>query len=81
MTMPSYLDVFSLSLDREFDEQIQAGDHVRTGENQHPQFAVIAVSGDKAWVRNLQSGADSLAPLSRCRKIDSEASILALAAE
>lgn len=79
MTMPSYLDVFELSLDREADEEIRVGDHVRTGDNRHPQFAVVAVSGDKAWVRNLQSGADSLASLSRCRKIENGA--LAYAAE
>lgn len=81
MTMPSYSDVFSISHDREQDEEIQAGDLVRTGENLHPHFTVIAVSGDKAWVRNLQSGADSLAILNRCRKIETAAPALAIAAE
>jgi hypothetical protein len=79
--MTSYSDVFSISLDREYDEEIEAGDIVRTGENLHPQFAVIAVSGDKAWVRNVQSGVDSLALLSRCRKLVAAAPALALAAE
>jgi hypothetical protein len=81
MTMPSYSDVFSIVLDREHDEDIQAGDIVRTGENLHPHFTVVAISGDKAWLRNLQSGADSLGLLSRCRKIETATPALAFAAE
>lgn len=81
MTMPSYSDVFSVSLDRDYDEDIQVGDRVRTGENLHPQFAVIAVDGDKAWLRNLQSGADVLGLLSRCRKIAAATPAMAIAAE
>lgn len=69
MSLPSYSDVFSITHEREHDEEIRAGDLVRTGENFHPHFTVIAVSGDKAWVRNVQSGVDSLAQLDRCRRI------------
>jgi hypothetical protein len=79
MSLSSYSDVFSISHDREYDEDIQAGDLVRSGTNLFPHYEVIAVNGDQAWVRNVQSGADHLAPLSRCRKIQPEP--LAIAAE
>ena len=74
MTLSSYSDVFAISHDREYDEVIQAGDLVRTGPNLHPHFEVVAVHGDKAWVRNLQNGSDHLALLSRCRKINGQPS-------
>ena len=76
--LSSYSDVFGISHDREDPEEIQVGDLVRTGPNQCPQFSVIAVSGDKAWLRNVATGADGLALISRCRKIESA---MALAAE
>ena len=65
----SYADVFGLE-DHRHDEHIQAGDMVRTGPNLFPHFTVVAVDGDKAWVRNVQSGMDGLAALHRCRKIN-----------
>jgi hypothetical protein len=79
MTLSSYSDVFSISHEREYDEEILVGDLVRTGPNLFPHFEVVAVHGDKAWVRNVQNGADHLALLSRCRKINGQA--LAQAAE
>ena len=69
MSLSSYSDVFSISHDREYDEDILIGDLVRTGPNLYPHFEVLAVSGDKAWVRNVVNGADSLALLRRCRRI------------
>jgi hypothetical protein len=69
MFLPSYSDVFSISHERGYEEEIVAGDLVRSGPNLFPHFEVIAVSGDKAWVRNVQDGADHLALLSRCRKL------------
>jgi len=80
MTLSSYSDVFSIDHDRAYDEEIQAGDLVRAGPNLFPHFEVVAVHGDKAWVRNVQNGADHLALLSRCRKIDA-GQVLAEAAE
>ena len=79
MSLSSYSDVFSICHDREYEEHIQAGDLVRSGSNLFPHFEVIAVHGDKVWVRNVQNGADHLAPLSRCRKIEDQR--LAMAAE
>ncbi len=75
----SYSDVFSIALDREYDESISPGDLVRTGSNQFPHFQVIAVHGDMGWLRDVQTGADHLVPLLRCRKLEEPA--LALAAE
>ena len=65
----SYSDVFNLVHEREHEEEIAAGDLVRMGQNHFPHFAVIAVDGDTAWVRNITSGEDSLARGDRCRKV------------
>jgi hypothetical protein len=67
--LSSYSDVFAIAHERDYDEDIQAGDIVRTGVNLFPHFEVLAVHGAKAWVRNVANGVDSLALLSRCRKI------------
>ena len=79
MSLSSYSDVFAISHDRDYEEDIAPGDIVRSGPNLFPHFEVIAVHGDKAWVRNVQTGADHLAPLARCRRIEPQP--LALAAE
>jgi hypothetical protein len=72
MTLSSYSDVFSISHDRDYEEDIAVGDLVRTGPNLFPHFEVVAVHGDKAWVRNVQNGTDHLALISRCRKINGQ---------
>jgi hypothetical protein len=72
MTLSSYSDVFSINHDCDQPEDIRVGDMVRTGPNLFPHFEVIAVHGDKAWVRNVQDGADHLALLSRCRRINGQ---------
>jgi hypothetical protein len=72
MSLSSYSDVFSISHEREYDEHIQPGDLVRTGPNLFPHFEVVAVHGDKAWVRNVLNGAYHLALLCRCRKINGQ---------
>ena len=72
MTLSSYSDVFAIDHDRGYEEEIHAGDLVRTGANLFPHFEVVAVHGDKAWVRNVQDGADHLALLSRCRRINGQ---------
>ena len=79
MTLSSYSDVFSIVHDREHEEEILPGDIVRCGANHYPHFQVIAVNGDKAWVRNVLNGADSLTSISRCRRL--EAQPLRVAAE
>jgi hypothetical protein len=69
MTPHSYSDVFAIAHERDYDETILAGDLVRMGANLYPHFLVVAVNGDKAWVRNTETGADGIAPLIRCRKV------------
>lgn len=70
MVQSSYMDVFSISTDRGYDETIQAGDVVRTGPNLYPHYHVIFVDGDKAWVRNVGNGSDGITNLAQCRKVD-----------
>lgn len=47
---------------------VAAGDRIRTGDNFHPHYQVIALSEDRAWVRDLQYGTDHIIPVDRCRK-------------
>lgn len=49
-------------------DDIRPGDQVCTGANVHPNHEVIAVCGDKAWIRDLRSGCDGITSLSRCHK-------------
>lgn len=69
MSLSSYSDVFGITHDHPEGEGVLVGDRVCTGPNDFPRYEVIALSGDKAWVRNLQNGADHLALAARCRKI------------
>jgi hypothetical protein len=73
MLKVSYSEVFGIRYERESDQAINAGDVVCTGPNQRPQFSVLAVAGDKAWVRNVDNGADGIVELNRCRKVEIEA--------
>jgi hypothetical protein len=66
----SYSDLFSIQHERDYEEDIRVGDLVRTGPNLFPHYEVIAVHGDKAWVRNIQTGLDGLTSVNRCRKIN-----------
>ena len=72
MVQVSYSDLFQIRHEREYDEEIQVGDLVRTGPNLYPHYEVIALNGDKAWVRNVQNGLDGVTSISRCRKILAE---------
>ena len=45
------------------------GDLVRTGENFHPHFHVIALTEDRAWIRDTQHGTDHIVPIDRCRTV------------
>lgn len=75
MSLSSYSDVFAINHDRDYEETISAGDLVRTGHNLYPHFEVLAVHGDKAWVRNVLTGSDHLALVSRCRKINGQPAV------
>jgi hypothetical protein len=45
------------------------GDAVRTGENFHPHYQVIALTEDRAWIRDTQHGTDHVVPLDRCTRL------------
>ena len=49
---------------------LRVGCLVRTGENFHPHFEIIALSGDKAWVRDVQYGTDHVVQAEACRLLD-----------
>ena len=70
MVRSSYSDVFDITHERDFDEHIEAGDLVSTGGNLFPHYQVIAVYGDKVWVRDVQYGSDGVTNISLCRKIN-----------
>ena len=70
MVQVSYSDLFSIQHERDYEEDIRVGDLVRTGPNLFPHYEIIAVHGDKAWVRNVQTGLDGLTSVNRCRKIN-----------
>ena len=48
--------------------RIGVGDLVRTSANSHPQFKVIAIAGDRAWLREVQHGTDHVVPAAQCRR-------------
>jgi hypothetical protein len=51
------------------DAPIAVGDVIRTGENLHPHFEVIAMCHDRAWVRDTQYGTDHIVTVAGCSKI------------
>ena len=48
---------------------VKAGDLIRTGESLHPRYHVIAVTEDRAWIRDTQYGTDHIVPIDRCHRI------------
>ena len=49
---------------------VAVGDLVRTGDNSHPHYHVIAVTEDRAWIRDAQHGTDHIVPIDRCQRIE-----------
>lgn len=68
----SYSDLFQIVHERDWHEDIVAGDIVRTGPNLFPHYMVVAVNGDTAWVQNTETGAQALTAINRCRRIEAE---------
>ena len=66
----SYSSLFGISHVREHDEHIVEGDLVRTGPNQFPRYRVIAMDGERVWVRNVDNGQDGVTDLNRCRRVE-----------
>jgi hypothetical protein len=47
------------------------GDVVRTGGNRYPYYEVIAISGARAWIRDVQYGADHVVPIANLQRTSS----------
>ena len=73
MPTVSYSDLFGIRHERDHDEPIEAGDLVRTGPNARPHFQVLAVKDNRAWVRNVDTAADGIVDVNRCRLVDRQA--------
>jgi hypothetical protein len=69
MLQVSYADLYEVG-PHQGDDDVQVGDLIRTGPNLYPHYCVIAINGDKAWVRDVQSGMDGLTSLAVCKKIN-----------
>jgi hypothetical protein len=48
---------------------VKVGDLIRTGENFHPHYHVIALTEDRAWIRDTQHGTDHVVLIDRCRRL------------
>ena len=70
MKAVSYSDLFGIRHAREHEEDIREGDMVRSGPNSGPYFNVLAVKGERAWLRNTANGADGIVDVNRCRKVN-----------
>ena len=57
-------------LPRSHAGHVRPGDVVRTGENLHPHYRVIAMNGDRAWVRDVQYGTDHVVQLEQVHRIE-----------
>ena len=49
--------------------RVSVGDLVRTGEYFHPHYQVIALSENRAWIKDTQHGMDHVVPLDRFARI------------
>lgn len=47
-------------------QPVRVGDIVKTGPNDYPRFNVIAIDGDRAWLRNVITGDDAVVSLEEC---------------
>jgi hypothetical protein len=70
MTQRSFPDVSLMSDGCHLEDLISAGDWVTTGANVAPHYHVIAICGDKAWIRDVERGHDGITALCRCHKVE-----------
>jgi hypothetical protein len=45
------------------------GDLVRTGDNLYPHYEIVAISGNRAWIRDLQYDTDDVVSVEGLRRI------------
>jgi hypothetical protein len=46
-----------------------AGDLVRTGDNRYPHYEIVAISGNRAWIRDVQYDTDHVVPVEGLHRI------------
>jgi hypothetical protein len=55
--------------DEETPNVIIVGDIVRSGVNRYPYYRVIAINGERAWVRDIQYGTDCVVAIAGFHRI------------
>lgn len=67
------MSLFGATHDAPAPAEVHEGDRVATGPNSYPTFVVVAIRGDRAWIRSLEGQAqDAIASLARLRPIAGE---------
>jgi hypothetical protein len=66
----SYADLFGLIREPSEQPSLAPGDVVATGDSDWPRYTVVAVSNDKAWLRDVHNLDDSVITAGRCRLIE-----------
>jgi hypothetical protein len=61
------LRVLDFSNDRAPD--LCVGDLVRTGDNRYPHYEIVAISGNRAWIRDVQYDTDHVVPVEGLHRI------------
>ncbi|HEY2048776.1 MAG TPA: hypothetical protein VGH03_05510 [Caulobacteraceae bacterium] len=64
----TYLNLFHVGKPT-YDEAIGIGDIVAVGPDQGRQYEVMAIRGQKAWLRESVTGMDSIVVAVRCRLV------------
>lgn len=65
-------DASGSALDPSVASELQPGDLCHHGLNALPLYRVIWIDDGKAWLRDVNNGADSVVPLGRCRACEDE---------
>lgn len=68
----TYLDAFDTAAPL-WEQRVMEGDVILLGPNGLLAFEVIAVRGDKAWVRDVDGGRDGVVELAGVRRLGLEA--------
>lgn len=68
VTQVSYADLFGI-VHEERDEPLGEGDLVITGACDHPRYRIVAIQGDRAWIRS-ENGADYVVRIDRCKRVE-----------
>src|SRR5262249_12175828 len=60
---------FSIVHGEDNEAVFEIGDVIRSGDNLYPYYEVIAISGGRAWVRDIQYGTDCIVAIGDFHKI------------